>query len=121
MDQKNNQKSVIHGGAGAERRLTTGQPLIGVARETEVRVSEELNVEGLASLYRARCIRLQTVADLYYQAILGAEDMTTLDRYVNRFGWIQASALRAFIELRKLEKENADLTSRVLEAVQRDE
>jgi hypothetical protein len=104
-NHKNNQDATVHGGGGAERRLTTGAEFIGVAHETELAVTNELQNDGLASMYRKRATRLQSVADLYYQAILGAENIEKLDVLVKRYGWIQASALRALIVLRGLEKD----------------
>ena len=106
--QQAQQAAVIHGGAGAERRLSTGQEFKGLAAETEKQVSSELEIDGLVSIVRRDAIRLQTVADLYYQAILGAENLERLDSLVSRYGWIAASALRAWQSLRQLEKQRTD-------------
>lgn len=104
-NSENNQDAVKHGAAGAERRLTTGAEFIGVAHDTELAVANELHNDGLTSMYRKRATRLQSVADLYYQAILGAKDIETLDKWVQRYGWLQASALRALVVLRDLAKD----------------
>ena len=103
---KGNQSAVINGAAGAERRLTTGAEFIGVADEIELEVANELHNDGLISVYRKRTTRLQSVADLYYQAILGSKDIETLDKWVQRYGWLQASALRCMVVLRDLEKDS---------------
>jgi hypothetical protein len=99
-----NQNATIHGACGAERRLTTGEGFIGVAHEIELEVADELNNDGLIAVYRKRTTRLQAVADLYYAAILGATDIEKLDKWVQRYGWLQASALRSMVVLRDLEK-----------------
>lgn len=100
------QKAALkHGGSGAETRLTKGREFVGVARETEIAVTQELESDGLAGVYRKRALRLQTVSDLYYQAILGAENIDDLDKFVKRYGWLQASALRSLVMLKELEKD----------------
>ncbi len=103
-NSKGNQDATIHGAAGAERRLTTGEEFLGVAHEIELEVANELHNDGLISIYRKRTIRLQAVADLYHVAIFGAKSIEELDKWVQRYGWLQASALRCMVVLRDLEK-----------------
>jgi hypothetical protein len=92
-----------HGAGAAENAITAGTDMTGLAREQELRVQAELEIDGAAAMVKRRAIRLQTVSDLYYQAILGAKDPVELDRYVKRYGWLQASSLRAWSQVADLE------------------
>jgi hypothetical protein len=98
------QNAIKHGGDGAIKRLSDSQPFLGVAHETELTVTGELEREGLINVYKKRAIRLQTVADLFYQAILGATTLEKLDSLVQRYGWLQNSALRALLVIQDLER-----------------
>lgn len=93
-----------HGAGSGEVAITKGTDFTGLAKAAEERVTDELEVEGLAAIVRRDAIRLQTVADLYYAAILGAENIEKLDTYVKRYGWIAGSALRAWQQVREYEK-----------------
>jgi hypothetical protein len=107
QEQSKQPPALKHGGAAAERALSTGDDFTGLARETEKQVTAELEAEGIEALVRRDAIRLQTVSDLYYQAILGAADMDRLDVLVKRWGWIQASTLRAWQQVHELEKKQS--------------
>lgn len=112
-DPKAHERGLIHGGAGAERRLSTGEPLIGIARDMELAVSAEVETDGIEQLYKKRAARLQACADLYWSAILAAEGMERLDALVKRWGWLQSSALRAWQVYREIERSRpaADITT----------
>ena len=62
--------------------------------------------------------RLQAASDLYWGAISKAAedgDLQTLDKYIQRYGWLASLALRAWTEIRKREKNNNEFdASRVL-------
>ena len=96
-------RNLKHGAGAGERDITAGADLTGLAREQELRVQAELEMDGSAMMVKRRAIRLQAVSDLYYMAILGAKDPVELDRYVKRFGWLQASSLRAWQQVADLE------------------
>ena len=102
-----------------EVALTKGKDFTGVAGDTEILIANELHNDGLTSMYRVRGCRLQTVADLYYQAILGATTIADLDKFCQRYGWLQASALRALVVLRDLEKDQANEPIDVVEVRRR--
>ena len=99
------QMAVKHGAAGAEKRITTGESFIGLAAETERSITAEMQTLGVDSIIERSAIRLQTVADLYYAAILGAKDLPALDVLVKRYGWVAASALRAMALVRETKKD----------------
>lgn len=104
------QIAVKHAGAGAEKRIATDKEFIGLAAEVEKQVAVELADQGPDAIIKRQAIRFQTVADLYYAAILGAAaegDMVKLERYVNKFGWIQAHALRAMVQVRDQQQAQA--------------
>ena len=100
-------RNLKHGAGAGERDITAGADLTGLAREQELRVQAELETDGAAAMVKRRAIRLQTVADLYYQAILGAKDPVELDRYVKRYGWLQGSGLRAWQQVADLESKQS--------------
>lgn len=102
--QPGNQNATKHGAAAAERALTAGTPFTGLAAAKEREVTDELERDGIIAAYRKRAARALTVADLYYAAILGAENQDKLDSLVNRWGWLQNSALRALDRLQDLER-----------------
>jgi hypothetical protein len=86
--------------------LSTGAELIGVARDAELAVVAELDGDGgVSAVYRKRAARLQATADLYFQAMIGAGTFDELDKYAQRFTWIQGSALRALDRLRGHERD----------------
>lgn len=93
-----------HGAGGAELMLTSGADFTGVAREAELAVHSEIETTSIEEVFRKRAARLQACADLYWGAILGAQGMEKLDNYVKRWGWIQASALRALDRVREFER-----------------
>lgn len=113
MTDQDNKRSTIpmaeralkHGAGAGENAITAGDSFTGMAAEQEQRVLDELEVKGISSIVRRDAIRLQTVADLYYAAILGADSIEKFDTYVKRYGWICGSALRAWQHVREIEKQ----------------
>ncbi len=122
-DGIDNQHAIKHGGAGAIKRIASGQPFIGIAHEAEVQVQAEYQTDGAGALELRNAQRLQAASDLYWGAISKAAedgDLQTLDKYIQRYGWLASLALRAWTEIRKREKNNNEFdASRVLEVVRR--
>jgi hypothetical protein len=126
IDGKDNQNAVKHGGAGAIKRLTTGKSFIGIARDAEIQVQNEYKIDGPGALELRDAQRLQAAADLYWNAVSKAAengDLQAIDKYIQRYGWLASLALRAWTEIRKLEKsENRrDLSTTIIEAVNKHE
>lgn len=106
----NNQHALKHGAEGALRRKNEGKPFLGLAADTEKAVTNELDNAGIHALVRRDAIRMQTISDLYYSAVLKAAqdgDLNALDRYVARYGWIQSATLRALAQVAADEKDAA--------------
>lgn len=104
------QNAAKYGGEGAIRRISEGKPLIGIAAEEEKAVTADLVDAGVSELIRRDAIRLQTAANLYWNAVQKAAqdgDITALDRYVARFGWLSGVTLRAWAQVIADEKDAA--------------
>lgn len=109
--------NVKHGGEAAIKLLTAEQPLVGVAAEFESAAIEELEKTSIASLLKARAIRHLAVADLYYAAIAGADNLENMDRLVRRYGWLNSAAHRQLLAVNEMEQANDDdILDLVLEA-----
>jgi hypothetical protein len=121
IEGKDNQNATKHGGAGAIKRITSGQPFIGIARDAEIQVQAEYEIDGPASLELRNAQRLQAAADLYWDAVSKAAeagDLQAIDKYIQRYGWLASLALRAWTEIRKRENSRSYLDAgKVLEAV----
>jgi hypothetical protein len=118
-----NQSAMKHGGAGALLRIEKGQPFLGAALEAQKDVETRLESAGLETLVEENAIRIQTVTDLYYQAVLKAAqdgDTAAFDRYVARYGWIAGVTLRAWAQVKQDRKANGGLVGKVLEAYAKD-
>lgn len=105
-----NQHATKHGAEGAIRRISEGKPFLGLAADTEKAVIDDLAQMGMEEIVRRDAIRLQTVNDLYYSALLKAAesgDLTAFDRYVARFGWIAGVTLRAWAQVATSDKDKA--------------
>jgi|GEM_PF-3256162 len=104
------QNALKYGGEGAIRRISEGKPLLGIAAEEEKAVTAELADKGVSDIVRADAVKLQAAANLYWNAVMAAAqagDITALDRYVARFGWLQGVTLRAWMQVRNDEKDKA--------------
>ena len=96
------------GHRGAEKALQKGEPFRGLALVKEQQVSAELELDGVKALLIRDAIRLQTVADLYYDAILCAEQqgkIKTLDRYLKSHAGLTARAMQAWGIIRELQQQ----------------
>jgi hypothetical protein len=113
--QEQREKAALkHGGAAGIRALSKGLPFTGLALAEQERVKAELADKGARHLLELNAIRLQTVSNLYFEAILGAEDMGRVESLVKSWGWLVGSATRAVLAL-MAEDKNAvkDRTSAV--------
>ena len=93
-----------HGGEGAIKRVQRGQELVGIAREAELAVYDELETEGRYALVVRNAARLQAVADLFWDAVAKAAqdgNLDALDRYIKRYGWLASLALRALAQMKQ--------------------
>lgn len=106
--EKGNQNAVKHGGEAGIKALAADKPFTGLAKQAEDDVRERLEEHGRAAMVKENFIRVQAVADLFYSAVQKAADdgnLTLLDRYAQRFGWLMASALRALAQWATEEKD----------------
>ena len=100
----NQNAEIVHGGAGAVKRIQAGKPFVGLAAQEEANVKADLETLGRAELVRENAIRLHTACRLYWGAVQSAADagdLEKLDSYVARFGWLAGSALRAWAQMRQ--------------------
>lgn len=97
------------GAEGALRKLEKGQALVGLAHDAEVQVTAELEVDGRAVIVRRAAVRLESVARLFYNAILAAverQDFDKLAQYAQRYAWLQARALAAWEQLKREQRDD---------------
>jgi hypothetical protein len=123
MAAEGNQSATKHGAEGAIRRISQGQPLIGMAKDMQNEVEETLETQGIDAIVRDGAIGLETAARLYKNAFLAAVekgDLEAVDRYGARYGWIQSKALLAWGQVRKDAKEKGGMLGKVLEAYRSD-
>ena len=101
---KGNTRGQVHGGAAAVQRIAQGESFDGLAALEERAVIEDLETAGRGELVKEAAVRLHTAMRLYWGAVQSAADagdLAALDRYCARFGWLAASALRAWREVRE--------------------
>ena len=101
-----------HDGEQALHAISKGEPLRGLAAEAERAVRDELESEGRHALVVRNAIRLQTAADLFWNAVAKAaedRDLKSLDRYLARFGWLASSALRAWAQVKQERPDGANV------------
>ena len=121
MAEKNN---LIHGGAAADRAITKGAPFTGLATVRQDEVIAELENDGLESIVERNAIRLQTAADLYYNALIKAAqdgNEKQFDSYIGRFGWLTAKTLLAWREVKQNRKKAGRSLDNVLSAYSQEE
>lgn len=108
---KHNQSAYKHGGEGALKRIQEGKPFIGLAAAEQERVESQLSLVGSLGIERNLMTRLVTATNLYWNAIEKAAqegDLIALDRYIQRFGWLATSSLRALKQVSDHEKEGGN-------------
>lgn len=119
--QQGNTLALKHGGAGAEQKISRGEPLTGIAADAQARVHDDY--ESGVSMVKENAERLQAASRLYWDAITAAAqsgDIKSLDTYVSRFGWLASKALLAWAEVGKQEKKRGDKAGLILEAIKND-
>ena len=115
--------SLIHGGTAARAALTTGKPFTGMAKERQDEVIAELEENGLESIVERNAIRLQTAADLYFDALVKAADEgkeDKIDSYVRSYGWLAGKTLIAWEAVKKNRKATQTALINVLDDYSKD-
>lgn len=106
--KKGNQTGVLHGGEGAIKRLHSGEPFIGIARDAELQVINDLEEKGRPALVVQNATRLQAACDLFWNAVSKAAqdgNIDAIDKYIARFGWLAGVSLRAWLQVAGDEKD----------------
>jgi hypothetical protein len=117
MARLNNQTAIKHGAEGALRRVTAGQPLIGIAKDMQDEVEDAYQLQGIEAIILEGAIGLETVARLFKNAVMAAAekgDLDTFERYCQRYGWLQSKALLAWGQVQKSEKNNGPTLDAIL-------
>lgn len=107
---KGNQRAFKHGGAGAVKAIRRGDDFSGVPALRESEVRNELAEQGRAAVVLTRTVRLQTAADLYFEAAIAAlqaGNQALADGYFKQFAWLQGAALRSWAQVSADEKDAA--------------
>ena len=100
----------VHGGAQAVKAITRGAEFTGVPEMRETEVRKELADQGRPAIVERNAVRLQTAADLYFDATVKAMqdgDMYKADGYIKVYGWLASAALRAWGAVQVEEKDAA--------------
>lgn len=100
----------MHGGEAAVKAIQHGSPLTGLAQAEQGRVEADLAERGVTAMTEEAAIRLETAARLYWGAFVKAAesgDMAAIDRYAQRFGWLQGNAIRAWAQVTADQKDAA--------------
>jgi hypothetical protein len=118
MASKGNTNALVHGGSAARQQLSANEPFTGIARDVEVKITADYAAQGPAEMLKLNAIRLLTVAELYWQAILGATDATKLESYVKTYGWLSTASARLLGQLREMQSKEPPVTAlEVLNAI----
>ena len=124
MTEKGNQRAIRHGAEGALRRVTAGQPLIGIAKDMQDEVEDVYQVHGIDPIILAGAKGLEVVARLYKNAVMAAAekgDLEAFDRYAARYGWLQSKTLLAWSMVQKSQKNNGPTLDALLGKVVKDD
>ena len=116
-----NRNAHKHGAASAEKALTSGDNLSGLALEAAEAVQGELQDVGAVGMLRRDAIRFEAVASLLYARILACTNPAELDTVVKRWGWIQAHAVRSWqgVVQQERDKDRGMTAADVLDAIKR--
>jgi hypothetical protein len=102
-----NQRALKHGGEAAVKAISKNEPFTGLAAAEQERVESQLSLVGIQGVEKDLMTRLVTATNLYWDAIQKAAqegDLIALDRYIQRFGWLATSSLRALKQISDHEK-----------------
>lgn len=121
-EPKKSSNALKHGGAAAVKALERGQPFTSLAADREKDVRETYETQGAAAVIVRNAIRLQTVSELYYDAITAAaqaHDQEKLEGALKVWGWVTNSAVRAWdLVRREIKKDDqVALTRQVIDAI----
>lgn len=120
MAKKGNTSAQKHGGAAAEKALTSGADFHGPAIVAQVDVHDAYGQIGAEGMIQRAAERLETCAVLYFDAVLAASQqgasVAVLDGYIARFGWLQSKAASVWAEVKKQNKQNNGKLAEVLNA-----
>jgi hypothetical protein len=117
---KGNQNALVHGGAAADKKISHGEPLTGIAADAQASVRADYESGGASSMVKENAERLQAASRLYWDAITAAAqagDIKSLDTYVARFGWLASKALLAWAEVKRQDKTRGDKAGFILDAI----
>ena len=111
-----------HGGAAALKAIEDEKPFTSLAAARECEVREAFEAHGAGAVIVRNAIRLQTVSELYYDAITAAaqaHDQAKLEAALKVWGWVTNSAVRAWDLVRREIKQDdrVALTRQVLDAI----
>ena len=111
-----------HGADGAIKKLGSGAELAGIARDAEIEARAIYETSGAVELVLTNAARHQAASQLCWEAVQAAAqsgDHEKVDRYLARFGWLNAGAARQWVELAKLAKhdDRESMTRTVLDAI----
>jgi len=104
MANKGNTYALKHGGAAGVKALASGDELTGLAQAAQHQVQRDLAELGPGGMVRRDAERLEAVASLYYQHLLGETDVDRLTALVKVWGWIQNSAVRTWKDVAQFEQ-----------------
>lgn len=124
MAKRGNTSAQKHGGSAAIMHIQNGQPFTGLARSEEQHVRNQLEEVGRSEVVLENAVRLQTAANLYWQAIVkSAEDgnLAVLDKFVARYGWLAGAALRAWAQVKTEQGTRPGVTAEMVLATIREE
>jgi hypothetical protein len=124
MSVKGNTNAEKHGGRAAITAVHDGTEFTGLAIAKESEVVIELDTLGVEPIEQRAAVRLQTISDLFYDAIQAAAqrgDMEKINEYTKRFGWIQSKALVAWAAVKANRKQNRGQLANVLQAYSQDD
>ena len=119
MNEHPETAALKHGGEAAIKRLADGQPFTAMALERQGQVEVELADSGVDAIIERNAVRLQTAADLYFDALLKAAqdgNEKLFDGYVGRFGWLTGKTLLAWAQVRESRKSGKPKLHSVLDA-----
>lgn len=111
MTEKDNQNAAKHGGAGAIRRLSKGEPFVGLAKAAQDDVLDRIETGSMEGELQRNAVRLQAAADIYWPVFvktLEEGDIKRATDYLAKFGWLTNSAIRAWQAAVKLKPKDDD-------------
>ena len=103
MEETVNRNAQKHGGAAAVKALQQERPFAGLAQAEETAVIAELAAQGRGAIVEKNAVRLQTCANLYYNAFIKAIEEGKLDQaeqYIKIYGWLVGASLRAWAQVK---------------------